>query len=214
MSNLSEIKNEYTSMLIRILKPLLYEGLQSNYNTSIDKFNKISKYKNTSVLQIFQKTLIDIPLLNNELLETETNRIRSYTKCAEYFDNLVRAVLKSHIVLLSNKNITLEIKIPDFIHKCYVECGKSFYTCPQLFYDKLECYELIRNKNKAYDIIGDSIKTAIHRMLPMNEILKNYLDNDNISEDTITSEHNSFGICNLPGEINIENVLLNTEDDK
>lgn len=214
MSNYSEIKNEYTNILIRILKPLLYEGIQSNYNVSLEKYNKIGKYKNLTILQIFQKTLLDIQLLNNSLLEIETDRIKSNSKCAEYFDNLVRAVIKSYIVLLANKNISIEIKISDFIHKCYIECGKTFYTCPQLFVHNLDCYELLRNKLKIYELIGESIKTAICKMLPLNDILISYLEyDDNVSNSQ--SENNSFGLCVDPNEIIIgDNIILNTDEDK
>lgn len=218
MSNYSEIKKEYTNLLIRILKPLLYEGLQSNYNTSLEKYNKIQKNKNISILQIFQKTLLDIPLLNTELIETETNRIRSLSNCADYFDNLVRAVIKSNIILLSNKSMTINIKISDFIHKCYIECGKTFYTCPHLFLHDLNCHETMRNKMKSLDLIGNSIEIAIIKMLPMSEILLLYLDeNENENEyinETLNSEQNSFGLCNDPNEIRIrENVLLNTDEE-
>ena len=61
------------------------------------------------------------------------------------FDDLVKAVIKSNIVLLtfstSNKQSDLvnnkyheTIDVNDFVHKCYIESARVIYNNPQLFW--------------------------------------------------------------------------------
>jgi hypothetical protein len=94
--NITDIKQEYTIFLTNILTPLLYEGIKKLYNQSLEfekKFElaqtKDSNIKNPGVLKLFQKFLKNLPNLNNHLIETETNRLRDTSKCADIFDDLI-----------------------------------------------------------------------------------------------------------------------------
>ncbi|MBA42450.1 MAG: hypothetical protein CMF62_00385 [Magnetococcales bacterium] len=200
--NIVEIKNEYTTFLTDILTPLLYEGFRSLYKTAKDQEDKIiekmrgdSNMKNPGVLKIFQNTLVGLKDLNNHQIEKETARIKEKSKCSEWFDDLVKGVVKSNIVLLtynaSDKNCKVvndkhheNISTSDFVHKCYLVCAREFYNNSELFYDQDQTsISLKRNQRDILDIIRKHIPDAIRRMLPMKIILKEYLKNDYIVDD-------------------------------
>ena len=143
MQNITEIKNEYTTFLTNIITPFIYEGIKSTYTYATEVHNKFlekGKYdptvKSPGILKLFQLTLKEIPTLNSTAIETETNRIKSQCKCADWFDDLIRAVVKSHIILLTLSNpkkrpeilkeeFHNKIDINDFIHKCYIESARQ-----------------------------------------------------------------------------------------
>ena len=198
--NIVEIKNIYTIFLTNIITPLIYEGIKSVYNNAsniehkfIEKGNIDPNVQNPGVLKIFQICLKDIPTLNQHEIEKETNRIKEKSKCSEWFDQLVKAVIKSHIVLLtynaSGKTCKLVkekhhemINVTDFIHKCYIECARVFYNYPELFYHQYTTLEIKRNQREAQELIKTAISEAIKKMLPIKLILQEYLSNDYIKD--------------------------------
>ena len=106
--NIVEIKNEYTTFLVNIMTPFLYEGLKSVYGYALEadgQFEEKAKndpsIQSPGILKIFQTCLREIPSLNNHSIENETNRIKDKSKCSDWFDDLVKAVIKSNIVLLT-----------------------------------------------------------------------------------------------------------------
>lgn len=198
--NIVEIKNIYTSSLVNIITPLLYEGIKSVYQGALKiekKFQEREKndpnVENPGILKIFQLCLKDIPGLNQHEIETESNRIKERSKCSEWFDELVKAVIKSHIVLLtynaSGKTCKLvkekhheTVDTHLFIHKCYIESARMFYNYPELFWHQYSSLDLKRNQREAHDLIKTSINEAIKKMLPIKLILQEYLSNDYIRE--------------------------------
>lgn len=187
--NIVEIKNEYTEFLINILSPLIYEGIKSIYEKAqaLEAIYKKSS-NNPGILKIFQICLKDIPNLNKLALENETNRIKEKSKCSEWFDALLMSVIKSNIILLTfnakNKSNIIEEKHHEkidtslFIHKCYIECSKVFYNCPEIFWHNYAPLEIKKNQKEIFDIIKNGIKEAIRKSLPIKLILDEYLTND------------------------------------
>ena len=78
MNFLVETKNEYTIQLINILTPHLYEGFESIYNESK---KIIKKGEEKKILKAFQQFIKRIPNWNNNLIENETVRIRTASRC-------------------------------------------------------------------------------------------------------------------------------------
>jgi hypothetical protein len=200
--NIVDIKNEYTTFLINIITPFIYEGLKSVYNYALEIHNKFlerekvdPKTKSPGPLKIFQSCLKEIPTLNNHSIEKETNKIKEGCKCSEWFDDLVKAVIKSHIVLLTftaGKQQQSEVvkakyhervDVKDFIHKCYIECARIFYNYPDLFWHHYPTVEIKRNQREIYDIIKTAVHEAIRKSLPIKLILGEYLKNDYIEDD-------------------------------
>lgn len=202
--NIVEIKNEYTTFLINIITPFIYEGLKGVYNYALGvhkKFLEREKIdpntKSPGPLKIFQTCLKEIPALNNHSIEKETNKIKEGSKCSEWFDDLIKAVIKSHVILLTfscsktQSDVVKEkyhdrIDSKDFIHKCYIECAKIFYNYPELFWHEFPTIEIKRNQREIYDIIKTAIHEAIRKSLPIRLILTEYLNNDYIPESEFT----------------------------
>lgn len=182
MNFLVETKNEYTIQLINILSPHIYEGFESIYNESK---KIIKKGEEKKVLKAFQQFIKRIPSWNINLIENETTRIRTASRC-DFLQNLLKAVIKANIILLSNSNSNtysksviekkfLDIPLHKFIHRCYVECARQFYNSPYLFYHDIRPIERKRNQRDCYDIIKTGIKEAIRKILPVQHILDKYL---------------------------------------
>ena len=182
MNFLVETKNEYTIQLINILSPHIYEGFESIYNESK---KIIKKGEEKKVLKAFQQFIKRIPSWNTNLIENETTRIKTASRC-DFLQNLLKAVIKANIILLSNSNSNtysksviekkfLDIPLHKFIHRCYVECARQFYNSPYLFYHDIRPIERKRNQRDCYDIIKTGIKEAIRKILPVQHILDKYL---------------------------------------
>jgi len=202
--NIVDIKNEYTSHLTEILVPLLYEGITAVYvraKEHCDKYDELiqlnSNIQNPGIVKIFQLCLKDIPSLSANAIASEVQRIKEHSHCSEWFDDLVKAVIKSYIVLLtynaSGKRCRLvreryheRININEFIHKCYIECAHTFHNNPELIVRELEFRKT--QKELAYKYIKKSIIEAIHKMLPIKSILEEYLGNDYIVDSDNISQ--------------------------
>lgn len=198
--NIVDIKTEYTNFLLNIMAPLVYEGIKSMYDRAIDVEKETEQQvlngtvnENPGVLKIFQHFLKNIQTLNSQLIEAEMIRIRDGSKHADIFEKLIRATFKSYIILLtynaSGKECKLvtekfhdRIVIKDFIHKVYVEAAKNFFLNPELFWHQYSTLEQQKNKRDAINIIKEAIKEALIKVLPMNDILTEYLHNDYIIE--------------------------------
>ena len=168
-------KKDFTLLLINILTPLIYEGFKDMYDDSI----KISKDDNTLV--VYQNLLRRIPKWNNNILDKETKRIKSFTNTENILDNLIKAVFKSNILLQNNgidNHFYDNITTNDFIHKCYINCGREIYNYPHLFYTKkVPIIKLKKNQKDCIALIENNIENTIRKMLPMDIILDNFLKN-------------------------------------
>lgn len=198
--NIADIKAEYTEFLVHILSPLIYEGIKSMYNKSVEqeqKYIQMSKQnvnvKNPGVFKIFQHFLKNIPTLNQNLIESELIRIRDSSKHADIFEKLIKAVIKSNIILLTynasgkqcrlvNEKIHEKVDCKIFIHKIYIESARQFYNSPELFWHQANTLDIKKNQRECIDIINKSIMIAIKESIPMNDILSEYLKNDYIIE--------------------------------
>ena len=219
LRNITEIKEEYTTFLINIMTPFIYEGIRSVYSFAMNahkEFLEKGKYdadtKSPGILKLFQLSLKEIQTLNNHSIEIETNRIKTGCKCAEWFDDLVRAVIKSHIVLLTFSNTRRhpeilkeqfhnKVEIKDFIHKCYIESAKLIYNNPELFWHEFPPLEIKRNQREACNLIKQAIQEAIRKMLPYKIILREYLQND-YEDDEFGSKVSDSRYMNIQAMVN------------
>ena len=189
---LVETKNEYTTHLINILNPLVFEGLLSIYKEA----QEIAGPDN--VLKIFQTFLKRIPKWNQVIIEKETNRIINSSQSYGWLGDLIKATLKANlIVLMYNPTVKSQTKLDnsfyqkinvnDFIHKVYIECAREIWNNPYLLYHNYPPIEIKRNQRDCMNIIKDCIKEAIRKLLPVKHILQIYLGEDmelnNIDDD-------------------------------
>lgn len=227
--NIVDIKQEYTEFLSHIITPLIYEGIKSMYNKSIEaekKYVQMAKddqrVKNPGILKIFQHFLKGIPALNINLIEAEMIRIRDSSKHADIFDKLIKSVMKSTIILLTynasgqqcklvNEKFHEKIDSKEFIHKIYVECAKQFYANPELFWHQYPSIELKRNQQLCFNIIDKSISIAIKQSIPINDVLDEYLKNDYIIE---TEEEKIQRLRNMINRNEEDNLNYFEENEK
>ena len=198
--NIVEIKIEYTNFLINMMAPLVYEGIKSMYDKSIEVEKETEQAvlqgtitENPGVLKIFQHFLKNVQTLNSQLIEAEYVRIRDSSKNADIFEKLIRATFKSYIILLTynasgkecklvNEKFHDKINIKDFIHKIYIESAKVLFLNSELFWHQYPTIEQQKNKRESISIIKESIKEALIKVLPLNDIISEYLKNDYIVE--------------------------------
>lgn len=180
---LVETKNEYTTHLINILTPLIFEGLQSIYKDSV----KVAE--SNDVLKIFQSFLKRIPKWNQAMIDEETNRIINSTHSYGWLNDLIKATLKANIVVLMynptaknqtkvNPSFYQDIRTSDFIHRIYIECARELWNNPYLMYHNYPPIEIKRNQRDCMNIIKECIKEAIRKLLPVKHILQIYLGED------------------------------------
>lgn len=217
--NIVDIKTEYSEFMLDIISPLIYEGIQSMYIKAlkvekeyIELCKTNIKLKNPGVLKIFQHFLKNVPTLNINLIESELIRIRDNSGHADIFERLIKAVFKSYIILLTfnasgkqcklvNEKFHDKIDLKQFIHKIYIESAKQIYNVPHLFYHHDSESELKKNELESIKIIRKSILDAVRNMLPMNEILTEYLKNDYLLETDIAKTDR------------IRKMIINNEED-
>ena len=198
--NIVEIKIEYTNFLINMMAPLVYEGIKSMYDKSIEVEKETEQAvlqgtitENPGVLKIFQHFLKNVQTLNSQLIEAEYVRIRDSSKNADIFEKLIRATFKSYIILLTynasgkecklvNEKFHDKINIKDFIHKIYIESAKVLFLNSELFWHQYPTIEQQKNKRESISIIKEAIKEALIKVLPLNDIISEYLKNDYIVE--------------------------------
>lgn len=192
LSVLVDAKTEYTKQLTNILVPFIYEGIKSIYDETVD-YCVVNDDK--SVLMRFQEKLSLIPKWSQEILGQEYSRITNSSGC-DWLDELVTAVFLSHTKILTaikkngkkQKKINLKIpKIDHFIHKCYIECAREFWRNPYLYSDKCSQSEYQRNVRESQKIISNTIEETIRKLLPVKNILREYLGEEEGESDKDTS---------------------------
>ena len=180
MNYLVETKAEYTTQLINIICPFIYDGIKSLYDEAL----KVAK--DNEELKIFQSFLKKIPSWNPLILDSEITRILKDSDCTELLPQLLNAVIKSNIMVLTNtppeKKHTIKlpknIDFKQFIHFVYIETAKTVYNNPYLFYDKYSLYDIKKNQRDAQENIKSAIHEAIRKLLPLQYILNEYLGED------------------------------------
>jgi len=192
VSSLQESRNEWCARLINILTPLVIEGFKSIFDESwklCEENDEQEKY-----LMTYQNFLVRIPKWNPAIVETETNRIVEKSNCG-YLTDLISCV---HIIQLKsltcmrvgNKQKKIDIKIPtlnDFVHKIYINSARKIYTNIYLFEKNISPLQIQKHNRELELIIREQILNSIRENIPVENILKVYLD-ETIEEDVQVEE--------------------------
>jgi hypothetical protein len=201
---LVDAKNEYTKLLTSYLTPCITEGFISLYDDAKnekEEKRKDSRYDDYSEIQIFQDFIKKIPKWNQDIIDKESERIVQKSKC-EWLDRLLYGVFVSNAKVLSivriqpKNNDKMRLKIPklrNFIHKCYVECGRELYKVAYLFDDEdITSIEKQKNVRDINSIVRDGVIEAVRKLLPIQDILKDCIGNIG-GENTLQSEATANG---------------------
>lgn len=208
---LVDTRKEFSIYLINDLSIELNKGINSLYQNC-----KIKSNDNNEILIFFQKILADVPQWNITILKSETDRIK---KNIPYLEDLLTSVFISNMRLLcsiKNKNKQINIKIPkleNFIHKCYIEIAKEFWSYTYFFSENHNKLEIQKNKRQIECIIKLSIEEVIRKSLPIKSILKDYLETN---LETNTESEISNNLIDISKETKknytINNKKLNTSE--
>ncbi len=195
LATLHESRNEWCSQLINILTPLIIEGYNSIFEESwtlCEENDETEKY-----LMTFQNFISRVPKWNSTIIDKEKTRILERSRCS-YIEDLLTCV---HVIQLKSltciragkdqKKININIpKFDDFIHKVYIQVARKLYTNIYL-YDK-NVLPLQRQKhNREFEqIVQECILNVVRDNMPVEEILRCYLDetNEEDVEETIIDE--------------------------
>jgi hypothetical protein len=200
---LVDAKNEYTKLLTSYLTPCITEGFISLYDDAKNEKEEKqhdSRYDDYSEIQIFQDFIKKIPKWNQDIIDKESDRIIQKSKC-DWLDRLLYGVFVSNAKVLSivriqpKKDDKMKLKIPklrNFIHKCYVECGRELYKVAYLFDDEdITTIEKQKNIRDINSIVKDGIIESVRKLLPIQDILKDCIGNiggENTMNSTLHSE--------------------------
>lgn len=189
--DLTETRNEYIIRLINILTPLILEGFRSIFREAVqlcEENNESNKY-----LMTFQNFISRITKWNNTIIENESQRIKTESKC-KYLEDLITCVHISQLKLLTNIRVTeksqeIEVDIPKidiFIHRIYIESGRRLYKNIYLFEKGIPPLQYQKNMREFELIIRESILNVIRESIPIESILKQYLHQKYEEEEEVS----------------------------
>lgn len=184
----------YTDQLHNILRPIMFAGFQSLFDTAF-------KVSPEDGLSEFVKFLRAVPSWNNDMLKTEVERIKFESKMNDYLDQLFNIIIYTIIILMTMtpQRKKKSIKCPDdvtfqrFVHTSYILSAEKIFSNHRLFVRSED--ELLNQKNivEINSIIDEGLDTAITNMLPLKYILDNYVgDNDDILTEQLQTIHSKI----------------------
>lgn len=181
IQTMRESKNEYISLFVNKVTPLIMQGIYSIFKEA--KELCIENDEEDKYLITFQNFLGRTPKWNNEIVQNETNRIINESGC-NYLDDLLTCVHICELKILTNirvgikqKKISLHIpKLSDFIHKVYIQLARKLYKNVFLFELNIPPLQRQKNLREFECICKESIIETILHSMPVEEILKSYLD--------------------------------------
>jgi len=186
----AEAKGEYTKQLCQYMLPALQQ-----YFLDMLEDAKLKEPNANKVLLQFQKLLEDVPEWNIDKVQRETTTLGKATNC-DYLEELLTAVFIAHTKVLSAIRLTtrqkkLQITIPrldHFLHRTFTECSRLIWSNTYLFSPSAPSIERQKNLRQIESILHDGIQQAIRGMLPVKNILREYLRDDADEEEAEAEE--------------------------
>lgn len=181
---LVDAKTEYTKQLIQIIAPHLLSGLLTIYDEAYGVCT--SNKEDDLTMLTFQELLGEVPAWNNVMVAEEAERIMEESKC-DYLEDILTAVFVCHTKILTtvrvtNKDRKINLKIPsveNFIHQVYIEIAREFWRHPYLLNPtEVTKLEYQHNLQVADEKICTCVESTIRKLLPVKDILKEYLTED------------------------------------
>lgn len=175
-----EAKTEYTRQVCNFLVPAL-----EHYFLDMLTETKEREKDPKKVLFQFQKQLEEIPDWNVDKVQRETALILGNIKC-DYMEELLTAVFIAHTKVLSAIRLTskqkkLQITIPKldhFLFRCLQECARKLWSNAYLLSDQVSNIDRQKNLRQVEQLIHEGVLQSIHGMLPVKNILREYLSED------------------------------------
>ena len=178
---LNDSKNEWSIRLMNVLSGHIIDGFRSIFNEALEVCEQNEEPE--KYLMTFQNFLSRIPKWNQNMIEAESQRIITNSKC-NYLDDLITCV---HIIQLkilscvrtSNHNKKIEIDIPNFtsfLHNVYINIARKLYSNIYLFQIDITSLEQQKNNREFETIVQSCIMNTIRDNIPIDHLLKQYID--------------------------------------
>jgi hypothetical protein len=182
-------RNDFCSRLINILTPHIHSGLKSIFDEAWRIC--IENGETTKYLMTFQNFLLRVPKWNTSIIEKETQRISEQTGCG-HIEELITCVHIIHLKTLTcvragSKQKKIDIAIPklsEFIHKVYINVARKVYSNVYLFEKTKQHLQIQKNNYQLEGVIKECILNTIRENIPIEHLLKVYIEDQFIEEDT------------------------------
>jgi hypothetical protein len=186
----AEAKSEYTKQLCQYIVPSIQQ-----YFLDLLEEAKQKEEDSKRVLLMFQTLLEDISDWNVDKVQRETGSIVSGSQC-DYLEELMTAVFIAHTKVLSAIRLTtkqkkLQITIPKldhFIHRILRECSRLLWSNTYLFSTSAPSLERQKNLRIIENFLQEGVLQGIRSMLPVKNILREYLKDDDEGLDAEVKE--------------------------
>lgn len=189
LENLQSSRNDFCSRLINILTPHIHSGLKSIFDEAWRIC--IENGETTKYLMTFQNFLLRVPKWNTSIIEKETQRISEQSGCG-HMEELIACVHIIHLKTLTcvragSKQKKIDIAIPklsEFIHKVYINVARRVYSNVYLFEKTKQHLQIQKNNYQLEGLIKECILNTIRESIPIEHLLKVYIEDQFIEEDT------------------------------
>lgn len=177
---LVEAKREYTNQLCLIMIPHLITTFQDMYEEAV------RESKNRKPLIMFQKYLKEVPNFSSSMSQKHASEITA--RCG-WFNDLLAAVFVSSVKILSSVRLRpdtgkkISVKVPTeevFVQSVLNACAKNLYRDPYIYHEQMSEYDRDDQLTKRYTT---AIEDTIKDLLPVQQILSTYMQNDTTSDD-------------------------------
>lgn len=189
LENLQMSRNDFCSRLINILTPHIHSGLKSIFDEAWRLC--IENNETTKYLMTFQNFLLRVPKWNTSIIDKETQRISEQSGCS-HIEELITCVHIIHLKTLTcvragSKQKKIDIAIPklsEFIHKVYINVARKIYSNVYLFEKTKQHLQIQKNNFQLEGLIKECILNTIRESIPIEHLLKVYIEDQFIEEDT------------------------------
>jgi len=177
----SEARSEYTKQLATFIVPSIVGWFQTLWARNANDRQRC--------LSAFQNECEEIARWNQDRINDEVRVLLERSGC-DYMEELMTAVFVAHTkvltaVRLSSKQKKLSITVPKldhFIHRIFKESARCFWKTPFLFMADGGVVERQKNILQVEALTSEAITTAIRGLLPVKQILQDYLGEDEVEE--------------------------------
>lgn len=218
LPSLTQSKNLWCMTLLNMLTPSISHGFRSICEES----QRVCRDSNDNdkYLLTLQTFLSRIPKWNQNIIDNEVSRIIENSKCS-YIDELITCVHIVHLKALTciragKRQKEIDIDIPNlsqFIHKTYIKCARKLYNNVYLYEDDIPPLEIQRNCSEIDMIIRTAILETINDSIPIESILRAYLEKD--EEEEVLPDDTEIYEDDLKGVVQNEerpNVMVQNEE--
>jgi hypothetical protein len=193
----SEARSEYTKQLATMIVPALFVWFQNLWSRNAGDKQRC--------LSLFQNECEEVSRWNQDRITDEVRALIERSTC-DYMEELMTAVFVAHTkvltaVRLSTKQKKLSITVPKldhFLHRVFKESSRCFWKTPYLFMDVGSVVEKQKNMLQAEQLLTEAISTAVRGMLPVKQILKDYLEDDQDVEESPEVKESSEVVLATP----------------